>query len=375
MSGANVRKSRTPIHDSLALAGLVLLLFPLLALAQNEPANFEDVVARASAARHQNDLPRAIELYRQAVQLKPSWPDGWWLLGSTQYAANDYPAAADAISQYLKLTPNAAPAFALRGLCEFQTGQYIQSIEDIDHGLSLGAGTQPRNEQILRFHEALSLTRTGQFESALSQYAFFAKNGISNPELFIGIGLAGLWMPQLPKDVAASQRDLVLAAGTAAYSMMAGDDKGGTQAFQDLFQRFPKAVNAHYLYGYLLFRTDQEHALAEFKQELAIDPSNTLANVMVAWTYMLQNRFSDGLPYARKAEAQEPDLAMARLVLGRSLVGTGDIQGGLKYLEEARQQQPNSLEVHLALVRAYDESGRNEDARRERLLCLQLIKK
>ncbi|WP_348266284.1 tetratricopeptide repeat protein [Edaphobacter sp. DSM 109919] len=354
---------------------MALLLFPLLALAQNEPANFEDVVARASAARQQNDLPRAIELYRQALQLKPSWPDGWWFLGSTQYAANDYPGAEDAITQYLKLTPNAAPAFALRGLCEFETGQYIQSIEDIDHGLSLGAGNQPRNEQILRFHEALSLTRTGQFESALTQYAFFAKNGISNPELFIGIGLAGLWMPQLPKDVEASQRDLVLAAGTAAYSMMAGDDKGGAQEFQDLFQRFPKAVNAHYLYGYLLFQTDQEHALAEFKQELAIDPSNTLANVMVAWTYMLQNKFSEGLSYARKSEAQEPNLTMAQLVLGRSLVGTGDIQGGLKYLEKARQQQPNNLEVHLALVRAYDESGRSEDARRERLLCLQLIKK
>jgi tetratricopeptide (TPR) repeat protein len=356
------------------VAGILTLLFPLLAFAQNGPAGFKDLAARAAAARQQNDLARAIDLYRQAVQLQPSWPDGWWFLGSLQYALNDYANAEDALTHYLKLAPDAGPAFALRGLCEFESGAYAQSIQDIDRSLSLGAGNQPHNIQILRYHEALALARTGQFESALAKYAFFAQQGISNPDLLTAIGIAGLRMPLLPSDLDPSHHDIVLAAGSAAYSFMAGGDKSGGPEFQVLFQRFPKAANAHYLYGYLLFPTDQGRAVAEFQQELAIDPANAAANVMMAWAYMLQSRFQQGLPYAEKAEAEEPDHPVAQLVLGRSLVETGDIKAGLAYLEKALQQEPNNLEVHLALVRAYAKSGRAADARRERLLCLQLSK-
>jgi Putative Zn-dependent protease, contains TPR repeats len=341
-------------------------------LSAQSTAKFEDLVARASMAKQQSDLPLAIELYRQALQVNSSWPDGWWSLGSLQYAQNDYASAEDSITHYLQLTPNAAPAFALRGLCEFETGKYAQSIRDIDEGLSLGAGNQPKNDQILRYHEALALTRTGQFETALATYAFFARNEITNPELITGIGMAGLRIPLLPNDLQSGQQDLVSAAGNAAYSLMAGN-KDAKRTFQDLFQHFPDAINAHYLYGYLLFSTDQETAITEFKQELALDPSNAAANIMMAWASILQNRFSEGLPYAEKAEAEEPDLPIAQLMLGRLLVETGDKEG-LKYLEKARQQEPSNLDVHLALVKAYAESGRSEDARRERLLCLQLTK-
>lgn len=372
MSGRYFDRLRTGLYCGTWLTGFVFLLCPL-ALPAQSTANFEDLAARASLAKQQNDLPVAIDLYHQALQVNPSWPDGWWFLGSLQYAQNDYTSAEDALTHYLKLTPNAAPAFALRGLCEFEAGDYAQSIRDIDHGLSLGAGNQPSNEQILRYHEALALTHTGQYETALAKYTFFARNGITSPELLMGIGMAGLRIPLLPKDLESGQQDLVLAAGNAAYSLMAGD-KDPKQAFQKLFQRFPEAINAHYLYGYLLFSTDQDSAITEFKHELALDPSNAAANVMMAWASILQSHFSDGLPYAEKAESEEPNLPIAQLVLGRLLVETGDTKEGLEYLEKALQQEPSNLEIHLALVKAYAVSGHSEDARRERLMCLQLTK-
>lgn len=321
----------------------------------------------------QGDLPRAIELYRKALQVRPSWPEGWWFLGSLQYSSNNCAEAKDALTHYLHLSPDEAPAYALRGMCEFGTAEYTQSIQDIERALSLGGGNRSNNEQILLYHEALALTRTGQFENALAKYAFFAKNRISNPELLIGIGLAGLRIQLLPQDLKDSQRDLVLATGAAAYSLMAGDDEA-KEAFQQLFQHYPKAVNAHYLYGYLLFSTDQNGAIVAFKQELAIDPSNAATNAMMAWAYILESKFAEGLPYAQKAEIEEPNLPLARLVLGRLLVETGDVKGGLEYFNEALQREPSNLEIHIALVRAYELSGRSEDARQERLICLQLTK-
>lgn len=342
------------------------------AIGQSASHRTNDLIAQASAARMENDVPRAIRLYSQAVEQNPQWPDGWWFLGSLQYGTGAYVEARDALSHYVEMIPTAGPAFALRGLCEFETGDYHQALTDIQQGISLGAANQSRNEQILRYHEALLLTRLGNYAAALKTYSFFAKNGLTNPELLTAMGLAGLRMPLLPKEVAADQQELVSAAGSAAYQFMAGDHTAAGEAFQELFQRFPKAHNAHFLYGYLLFATNPDGALEAFQQELSVAQSNADADVMAAWSLLLKNAPGEALPYAQKAAEDEPNLPSAQLVLGRSLMESGDLKGGTEHLEKALQLEPDNLETHLALVKAYSNLGRKEDARRERLLCLRM---
>jgi tetratricopeptide (TPR) repeat protein len=361
------------------LVWLISVLIPIVllrafALAQANPVGFDDLVLKATAAREQNDLQQAIELYGQAVQLKPDWPDGWWFLGSLQYASDSYAAARDALSHFIELTPEGGPAFALRGLCEFETGEYTQALKDIERGLSLGAANQPRNEKILRYHEALLLTRSGNFEAALHEFNFFARGKVPNPELLVAVGLAGLRTPLLPKELKADQQELYAAAGNAALHFMAGDEKTAQQEFQDLFQRFPTAANAHYFYGYLLFPLDPDRAIVEFRRELEISPSNAAAEIMVAWDALIRNDFPQALTYAEKAVAEDPKLPVVQFVLGRALVETGDIKGGIEHLEKELQLEPNNLEIHLALAKAYSKSGRKEDARRERLRCLEISK-
>jgi len=349
-----------------------MLVFSSGAIGQASAGPQNDVIAQASAARMQNDVPRAIELYSQAVERNPGWPEGWWFLGSLQYGTGAYVAARDALSHYLEMIPNAGPAFALRGLCEYETAEYPKALADIQHGISLGAADQPRNAQILRYHEGLLLTHQADYANALKAYSFFAKNDITNPELLTAIGLAGLRMPLLPKDVPAEQRELVSAAGDAAYRFLAGNETSAAQAFQGLFQRFPTAPNVHFLFGYLLFATNPDAALNEFEQELKIAPSNAEADVMTAWALLMNNAGGEALPYAEKAAEQKPALPSAQLVLGRSLLETGDVKNGMEHLENALQLEPDNLETHLALAKAYSKSGRKEDARRERLLCLRL---
>jgi predicted Zn-dependent protease len=155
---------------------------------------------------------------------------------------------------------------------------------------------------------------------------------------------------------------------------MAGDEKAAQAEFEKLFQRFPTAENTHYLYGSLLSPSDPDQALTQFKRELEMSPSNVAAQLMVAWDSLTRNDSATALAYAKKVVAEEPTLAIARLVLGRSLVETGDVRGGTELLEKELQLEPDSLEIHFALARAYSKSGRKEEARRERLLCLQIEK-
>ena len=358
----------------LGLMLLLLVFLTRLCLAQANPANFSDAAAKAMAARDANDLPAAIELYQQALKLNSQWPDGWWFLGSLQYGTGAYSEARDALSHYLELNPNAAPALAMRGLCEFETGDYAQSLKDIQHALALGAANQPHNEKILRYHEALLLTRTGRFEAALRNYAFFSHDEDLNPELLIAVGLAGLRVPLLPRELKAGQQEVYVSAGKAAFDFMKKDPEAAHLEFERLFERVPPVPNGHYLYGYLLYSTDPEQAVAEFKKELEVAPTSAVAEVMLAWIPLMQNDGAEALRHARKAVADDPALLSAQLVLGRALTESSDTKGGIELLEKTLQLQPENLEVHLALAKAYSKSGRKEDARRERLLCLEMTK-
>jgi tetratricopeptide (TPR) repeat protein len=372
--GSVVVGTRPPgVNRKIRFLVACLFLLPLIT-SQASAQTFEELSAQAAAAGDQNNPTRAIELYTQALQLNPKSSEAWWFLGSLQYRVESYGPAIVSFSHYIELMPNAAPALALRGLCEFETGDYQQALTDIQKGISLGAANDPRHEQILHYHEAMLLTRLGRFEDALTSYSFFADKQISSPELMLAIGLAGLRMPILPAELKPDQQELVGTTGAAGYQFMSGDTKGGHQAFANLFQKFPAAQNAHYFYAYLLFPKDPDSALAEFQNELQVAPENLDALIMTAWVLLMEDRASEALPFSQRAVHQNANSATAQLVLGRSLMETENLKDGLVHLEAALKLEPNDLEVHVALAKAYSKLGRKEEARNQRMLCLQLTR-
>ncbi len=352
---------------------LLLAFFPFANLAaQNSSSSFEEAAAQAAAARDVDDVPRSIELYTQALQLNPKWEEGWWFLGLQQYGSGAYASAIDAFSRLLTLNPQSAQALALRGLCEFETGDFPQSLADIRKGIASGVVSDAHNEQILRYHEAMLLTRLGRFSEALKAYSAFAEHKLSSPELLVGIGLAGLRIPILPKDVSADQHALLTAVGEATFKFMQGDQTAAQQAFDGLFQRFPAARNAHFHYGNLLLAFGPGAAAPQFKKELEIAPDNTNALIMLAWSLLMQHRPDEALPYAKRIAQADPEGAASQLILGRALLDTGDVATGIEHLKRGLKLQPDNLEIHIALAKAYSKSGREEDARRERGVCLQM---
>jgi tetratricopeptide (TPR) repeat protein len=368
------RKAPPECLTLLARAGFCLLLLTtaLSVCAWAQATDFAALASSADVARQQGDTPKAIELYREATGQNPNWPDGWWFLGILQYDQNQYAGAKEALSRYLQLTPNAAPALALRGLCEFELSQYPESLQDLDLAVAHGAANQPRNARIILYHQALLLIHFNRFEEALGKFSLLAQQSSDNQDLPMGIGLAGLRMNSLPKDVPSAQVSLLSSVGGAALRLMKQDYEGGRQAFQSLFTQYPRVANIHYLYGYLLFAARPDEALSQFREELAIFPHSANAHAMCAWALELQGDYGASLDDAAKAATEDPDLPMGQLVYGRALVETGDIHAGLPHLESVLRSEPGNLEAHLALTKAYSKLGRSEDARRERLLCLSI---
>lgn len=376
-----------PLFPSAAARGLlILVLIPTLPVTraisvaqeasslQQSPAQFDDLAARASAARDQQKLPLAIQLYSQAEQLKPSWQEGWWYLGILQYSSNQFPGAIDAFNHLLQLVPTAVPAMALRGLCEFETAAYDDSLRDLEQAVAHGALNQPRNEQIIRYHLALLLAHAGRFQEALDEYHYFAEHKADAPDLKIGIGLAGMRVASFPNDVPAKERELYQAAGNAGYVFLSGDNEQADSLFAQLFDRYPSTPNLHYFYGFLLFPHDPGLAIDQFHSELAVNPTNETANALLAMTLVIAARFSEALGPAQRAYANAPDMEIAQLALGRSLAETGDTKRGEELLNQVIQRDPTSLEAHLGLVSIYSQSGDREEAARERKVCRDLAK-
>jgi tetratricopeptide (TPR) repeat protein len=372
------RQSRTAKAVACIGYTLAVVVFHLSVIAQTSVAdpsigaNFSTIRSAAEAAREQGNRPLAIQLYSQSVALNPAWPDGWWFLGILQYENDQYEPARDALTHYIELAPPAGPALALRGLCAFEMGQFAESLQDIEQGLAHGAANQRRNTEIILYHEALDLTNLGRFEEAIGKYTAIAKRGGGNPELSIAVGLAGMRMAILPKDVDPSKADLISSVGQASIAVMVGDTLGAENQFQTIFDSYPEEKNIHYLYGYLLLSADPDSAMVEFKKELIVNPESAVAHAMSAWTLSLQGDYAGALPDANEAVTEDPSLVIGQLVYGRALVETGNTIGGLAHLQSVLQVEPGNLEAHMTKAKALSKLGRNEDARRERLLCLSI---
>ncbi len=368
-----------PVFSNSATRALFPLLLTIVFLASShsipaqEPASFSDLATRAEAARDQNNLPLAIQLYTQAEQLNPSWREGWWYLGVLQYSTNQYAGAIDAFTHLLELVPTAVPALALRGLCEYETGAYDDALRDLDQAVAHGAANEPRNEQIIRFHLGLLLAHAGRFEDALTQYTALARLHAEAPDLLVAIGLAGMRSTLFPAEVTPADRLFYESAGRAGYTFLSCDDEQADQLFTSLFAQYTTRPGLHFYYGYLLFPHDPSMAGEQFREELAIKPTGE-TQALLALTLIYEGHYAEALEPAQAAYSADANLLIAQIALGRALAETGELKRGTELLSQVLQHDPNDLEAHLGLASIYSHAGNREEEARERQICRNLAK-
>ncbi len=335
---------------------------------------FDELAAQAAAARTANSIPKAIELYRQALELRPGWIEGWWFLGTLSYDSDQYAGGKDALAHLVQLLDvRAAPALTMLGLCEYSTADYVNSLDHIQSGIKLSNGKLEASiEAVARFHEALLLTKTGLYDSALQHLVPFARAHPADPALTMGIGLAALRRPLVPEEVPADKRDLVTAAGKATYLWMTGDGDNAEAGFRTLVKSYPNEANVHFLYGSFLVDRRADDAISELRQELTLNPSNPAAQAMLALQLYRAGKLDEAWPYASQAAESGAKLSKAQLALGLLLIRRGQAGDGIGHLQAACELEPGDFECHAALATAYSLLGRAEDSRRERFTSMQL---
>ncbi len=361
-----------------AILSLAALLGPVAAADQKAPQTaagaFDRLSKAATEARTENRDGDAIGLYRQAIELRPSWAEGWWFLGELLYDQNKYPEARDSLRRLIDLDHTSGPGFALLGLCEFETKEYSSALSHILEARRLGLGDDPQVRRVVLFHEMLLLTRRREYESAMQVLLDVVKDGGTGPTVIEAAGIAGLRRPIFPEELQPGDKDLIEKAGRAVYAMAERDRAAAEKYFAELLAAYPKAPNVHYLYGSFLAATDEDAALREYQKELELNPKHTEALATVALEYEARGDLATAISYARRAAVADPQFFGAHAVLGKLLTSTGEVEQGIKELEIARQEAPDSPQVHFTLATAYTMAGRTADAARERAEFTRLKK-
>jgi predicted Zn-dependent protease len=354
--------SSTPL-----LLALVLLTAPcLLAQTPNKEA-FEDLSRRAQAALDKRP-EEAIQLYKQALAIRPDWPEGWLYIGGTLYQLGRYAEATDALRKGLGLAPVFANGWALLGLSEAQLDDPDQALADIRKGEELGLNGNVQFETAVRVRAAQLLILSSAFDEALTQLQALSKYPDNPPAVEEAMGLCALASPDDMGQLLPQRRAVVDLAGKAAWSFATQHPGQAADGYRQLLTQHPTEPGVHYAYGLFLMETDIKEALAEFQKEVQGNPKHWPAMLAMATIQIRQGAPEKAIESLHAAMKAVPAKYrwLYHLDLGRADMDANNATAATSELEDAVRQMPASASAHFFLAEAYRKAGRQADAEKEK---------
>ncbi len=353
----------------MASSARVVLMFTLcpaiVALgSQSSAPTFLTFSRQAQTARDAHQLEKAVLLYQQALKLKPNWEEGLWNLGSITYDLDRYNDCATAFSKLAAVKPDGAPGWTMSGLCEYKLHNYARALESLAHVEQLSFGENAELAHAARLHYALLLTKTENYEKAITILTDVARTG-KTPELIAAAGIAGLRRPWLPAETPEADRELVYRMGEAMTAAMVADYATANQKFEELLKTYPSEPNVHFRFGALLYIQDADRGIEEIKKAIALDPGHVPALVSLSVISLKREDAKAALEYGERAVKAGPNDFSPHVVLGRALLALEQPERAASELEQAVSLNPAAPEAHFSLATAYSRLGRKTDSARE----------
>lgn len=362
------------------LAATLLTLVPALASEQTNhgPAGskaFQALAAKAIAARDAERLDEAVQLFRKALALRPSWAEGWWSLGTIEYDRNEYESAAGDFKKLVPLAPKDGTARAMLGLCEFELGQDNAALKDLQEGGTLGVSIDQELRGVILYHEGILLLRAGQFKVAHTTFETLCRMDIKSESVSEGMGLSVLRLtPRQAPSAGSTDIEVIRRVGNASCLTAKKKFDEATQLFAKLLNDYPNFPNLHYAFGLSLVESnDVPGAVEQFKAQIVEDPKNIAARLEIA-ANLYKVDSNAALPYAQEAVSLNPQQPFAHYLLGLLLMDTDAYASAIPELEIAAKAFPREKKVFFALGAAYSRAGRRQDAERARATFGRLSK-
>ncbi len=317
-------------------------------------------------------------------------------------ARHDLKAANGEYSEILKLDPANAQILAAQGVVLYALGQPVEAIAPLRSALAL----DPASQQAEVFL-ALSLADSGDCQQALPilekrfndalelktrrliGISLLGCSGIRNPDVAIEAARRlQRWFPH-DADVLYQVAELYSELSRQAVNDLLKDhpesfrvhelageaweaqsnDVQALAEFRRALEFNARAPHLHYRVGAILLRekTDAstKQALDEFKKELLVNPADVPSEYQIAEILRKQNELDDAAAHFSRAVQLDPAMVQAYLGLAKVKTSQRDRKGAIEQLQRAVSLAPGDPKSHYALMLAYKDSGRTEEAKRE----------
>jgi tetratricopeptide (TPR) repeat protein len=133
----------------------------------------------------------------------------------------------------------------------------------------------------------------------------------------------------------------------------------------------PKAINLHYRLGRALLQQSHDPAILdqarkEFEAELALNPSDAVAEYQVAQILTATQDKAQAAAHFERAAELRPDFPEALIAVAKLRSDAKRYVDAIALLERAVKFQPRNETAHYSLMMAYRNAGRAADAQREK---------
>jgi tetratricopeptide (TPR) repeat protein len=327
-------------------------------------ADFEAVAKSAAAAQEAGHADEAIRDYRRGLEINPGWGEGWWNLATLLYDGDRYSEAIPAFQKVVELVPEAGPAWNFLGLCEFETKDYANSLEHLGKGLALGDGGDPEIGRVSKYHLALLLIRSGEYDRAATLLASTFGQSEMPTQIKVALALAILRVPLLPKEIDPSQDALIHATGEAASALAKNNSEKALTAFSSLLKDYPATPYLHYAYGKALASAGRdEEALGQQAEEARVSPKSALPWIETSQLELRLQHPQEALHEVEEAVQRAPDSPASHKALGDILQALGRKEKAAEELAIAEKLAPEKSrpEERIALLYSNHAEARSKE--------------
>jgi tetratricopeptide (TPR) repeat protein len=324
----------------------------------------QQLYAQAQAAQQGQDIPTAIEKYRQMIRLAPHLAAAYNNLGRLYFNQHDYGHAAQTLAQGLRLNPDMPTASAMLGMSYLETGQIQKAEEPLETALRANpkdAVVQIALAKVLirlyKYDEAVKLLKTYLEENPRDQQALYL---LGKTYLQLSEDSLGKINQIDPNSVVAHE-----VAGEIDESMHNYD--GALVEYKKAIDLAPDQPDPHMHMANTFWSISKwDSARTEFEAGLAHDPNNCTAHWKLGNVILEANgEPGEALTHLNRAVQLCPELMQARVDRARALIKSGQHDQALPDLLAAEKESPNEPSIHFLLASVYRAQGKTAVAQEE----------
>ncbi len=322
-------------------------------------------------------LPVVAQIITDAQELPPDNRTAF-LNGIREQNSGNLVAALRLYQQVHRQFPLFVPALFNMGLIYDQQGLTEKAL-DCFGSIAAHSPDYPNLNLFIGIEE----TKNGNARAALAPLSSAAKQSPQDKTAWFWLARARLML----KDDVAAMNAARMASSIAVNDpsvlfliariyMDQQDWRGGAATLNQILRDHPDLPGIHEALGTCYFMQDEfDSAMAQYNDELAIDPTNGKASAMVGLIYCQRGNFQSAIPYLKSALQQNSNVIYLQIKLSRALWSVGNIDEAVIHAQLAEKLDPENTDAHYILLRLYRQLGRTADAKRELEMFQKLTQK